>query len=337
MLSSQGEQELRVLRQMGASRQEAVKIVTNYEASRKDNRVLNSDTPFHDYEPVLCYEKGGKLIPVDSTYGVRTKELESLQKRAGERIKQLERSRREITALQGGVESEHEKYTSELRRKITEVHAAVEQREVELLARLEKTRTVKMSSLASDLEECEQLEGSIQSIVDSIEIVVEDTEDPDTFVDRVGVPKEALEQLLVRDDRWVPDVRISESAKLECAEVLQHIAALTFEEPPPAPPAHPSLPQYQGPMMAAFQAHASAMESAAKFASDVEHREENIAILESELEIKRGALKAAAVKEDFGEALQLKDEVNRLEMELHRTQLLPHKAHVQSPEQQPNE
>ena len=78
--------------------------------------------------------------------------------------------------------------------------------------------------------------------------------------------------------------------------------------------------------MAAFAAHAAATESAAHFEAAIENRQQNIAMLQSEISAKRAELDDAVRGEAYHTATRLKEEENILQKHLRRAKLLPHKS-----------
>jgi len=139
----QGIEELKKLRSMGATRAEASAIVEQYEQSRAAK--IDSVNPnLRDFEPIMCYsDSDGKIRPMETDYTYRKKIGRALQQKAAERVRHLEKSSASITSLHENVEIEYEKFAGELHQKCIALHAVIQQREKELMARLEHHREVK--------------------------------------------------------------------------------------------------------------------------------------------------------------------------------------------------
>ena len=149
---------------------------------------------------------------------------------------------------QGDVQTEFERYSCELKKKCAELHAAVSQREAELMARLEKAKSVKMASLNADMDECQQLVEAMESLTGRMNSVVQMENDVDILMNKLEPQEASLRHLLERNDVWEPDVTVSFGAHLSTQAAIDAVMHIQFKEEPPLAPHHPvTMPRTQVP------------------------------------------------------------------------------------------
>lgn len=314
------------LAEMGnASRQEAAQILSSWQRRAEVTRgAAGGLGPADDAlrlsmgERVPCFKHAdGTFRPAHEDYYHKRQGVEKCIGLADGRLDHLRTTSGEIASSIEHVQQEHSVAVHAVRKSMSQLHEAVQMREMQLIAKLEQERAVKTTKLSEDAASFEHQMHGIMQLCSQMSSLAHSELDPDLFINKVEAPQAALYTVLDQPVQWESGLKIHSGWQLQVDNLIQEVSSLQLqhgpmEQPVDRPPAHQ-----------ARLAHQAALGLSQDFQHGMQDKRDVMFWLDREIEVKRMHKKEAVTREQYIVADKIRQDIEKMSMEKRRLAALP--------------